>query len=69
MTLDDLEAWGILGEKEYPCIMKVKETRNGTELFICEIQTASDSKFQKLKVNFISCRFQPTEPTFPVRKI
>lgn len=56
MTLDDLLAWGILEEKEYPCIMKVKETRNNTELFICEIQMASNSKFQELKVNFKSCR-------------
>nr|XP_057933721.1 plexin-C1 isoform X2 [Doryrhamphus excisus] len=50
MSIEDVSALGVYEGKDYPCIMKNKETSNQTDFFICEIQSAPDAKFKQLKV-------------------
>ncbi|XP_061770017.1 plexin-C1 isoform X2 [Nerophis ophidion] len=52
MSLEEVSAVGVYGDKDYPCIMEVKETSNQTDFFICEIQSVPDANFRQLKVKY-----------------
>ncbi|XP_068443123.1 plexin-C1-like [Clinocottus analis] len=52
MSMAELSVWGVEEGKQYPCIMKAKESSNETDFFICEIQRTPNAKFQHLKVTY-----------------
>ncbi|XP_077356058.1 plexin-C1 [Festucalex cinctus] len=50
MSIEDVSALGVHGGKEYPCVMRDKDTDNQTDFFICEIRNVPDVNFRHLKV-------------------
>ncbi|CAK6959864.1 Hypothetical predicted protein [Scomber scombrus] len=52
MTPAELTVWGIQDEKHYLCNMEAKSTHNETDVFICEIQSTSDTEFQHLLIKY-----------------
>ncbi|XP_071358916.1 plexin-C1 isoform X2 [Trachinotus anak] len=52
MTTAELSAFGIQGEEQHPCIMLVKETKNKSDFFTCEIKSSPITRFQQLKINY-----------------
>lgn len=51
MTTAELSVWGVNRGIHYPCVMKIKETHNESDIFTCEIQSTEDVEFQKLMVS------------------
>uniref|UniRef100_A0A3Q1ISR5 Uncharacterized protein n=1 Tax=Anabas testudineus TaxID=64144 RepID=A0A3Q1ISR5_ANATE len=52
MTPAELSVWGVQDGKQYPCIMKDKETNKKTEFFNCQIKKTAVSKFQHLMIKY-----------------
>ncbi|MED6281837.1 hypothetical protein CHARACLAT_025985 [Characodon lateralis] len=52
MKTAELKVVGIQNEKEYPCILKSKESSNKTETFICEIEGLHNADFEEVKVSY-----------------
>ncbi|XP_026182128.1 plexin-C1 isoform X2 [Mastacembelus armatus] len=52
MTTAELSVWGVLQEKQYPCILEAKETNNKTEIYICAIHQVPDVKLQHLIIKY-----------------
>lgn len=51
MTTAELSVWGIQEGKHYFCNMKTKENHDEIDVFICEIQSTSNTEFQHLLVS------------------
>ncbi|AWO97816.1 putative plexin-C1-like [Scophthalmus maximus] len=52
MTTAELSVWGVNRGIHYPCVMKIKETHNESDIFTCEIQSTEDVEFQKLMIKY-----------------
>ncbi|XP_067437509.1 plexin-C1-like isoform X2 [Thunnus thynnus] len=52
MTTAELSVWGVREGKHYFCNMKTKENHNEIDVFICEIQSTSNTKFQHLLIKY-----------------
>ncbi|XP_026218353.1 plexin-C1-like [Anabas testudineus] len=52
MTAAELSVWGVQDGKQYPCIMKDKETNKKTEFFSCQIENTTDIEFQYLMIKY-----------------
>ncbi|XP_023278776.1 plexin-C1-like [Seriola lalandi dorsalis] len=52
MTSAELSVFGIHDGKEHPCIMWLKETKNKSDLFTCDIKSTTVTKFQQLKIEY-----------------
>lgn len=51
ITTTELLVWGVCEKKQYPCIIKTKQTSNETDFF-CEIQSAPDATFHQLMIMY-----------------
>ncbi|KAG7234837.1 hypothetical protein INR49_003918 [Caranx melampygus] len=52
MTTAELTAYGIHGGKPHRCIMVVKETKNLSDFFTCDIKSTPVTKFQELEIKY-----------------
>ncbi|GLD64974.1 plexin-C1-like protein, partial [Lates japonicus] len=52
MSAAELSVWGVQEGKQYPCIMKSKETFPKIDLFICSIQNTPDAEFLHLIIKY-----------------
>ncbi|XP_067437506.1 plexin-C1-like isoform X1 [Thunnus thynnus] len=52
MTTAELSVWGVQEGKPYFCNMKTKENYNEIDVFICEIQSTSNTEFQHLLIKY-----------------
>ncbi|XP_026182129.1 plexin-C1-like [Mastacembelus armatus] len=52
MTTAELSVWGVLQEKQYPCILEAKETNNKNEIYICAIHHVPDIELQHLLITY-----------------
>ncbi|XP_053200173.1 plexin-C1-like [Scomber japonicus] len=52
ITPAELTVWGVQDEKHYLCNMEAKSIHNEIDVFICEIQSTSDTEFQHLLIKY-----------------